>query len=402
MNNKIMIFLMFALSLSIVACTTVEPDNGLIDDLNISLGNDSDNVSDDVSDENESELEPIDASKASYTITAVEGDLVRIPVQAYDPDEGDVVLSFGEPFNDEGLWLTEIGDEGQYLVKVSVIDGLLTTSEYVLVDIERANRPPVVDCPRSVVVEETETVKLNCNIFDEDGDPVIVAYEGWMSSSTKETDYGDEGNYSVLIRAMDAENEVTKTISVIVEKKNRPPVIESIDELTVIETETIRVSPAVSDPDGDDVILSFSEPLNVDGSWTPDFGDRGEYDVTITASDGSDQSTEEFTLVVERRNRAPVIKPIDAITVLEGETVSIPVQAYDPDGDDITISFSGWMNSSEYETTYDDAKPLGCATTGCTATYYVTVAVSDGVLETSEVVEVNVVDKNRPPELIFG
>lgn len=396
MNNKIVVFLVLAISLLMFACTNNANNNdlnndSLSDDLNISLDNNSQN-----------EHKPINTSKAAYSISAVEGDLVRIPVRVHDPDGGDVKLSFSEPFNDEGLWLTEIGDEGQYLVKVSVVDGLLTTSEYVLINVARANRPPVVDCPERVVVEETETVKLDCNIFDEDGDPVIVSYEGWMTSSLKKTDYGDEGAYSVLVRARDAEHEITRTVSVIVKKKNRPPVIDSINKLSVLETETIRVSPVVSDPDGDDITLSFSAPLSVDGSWTPDFGDRGEYEVTITASDGMAQTTEDFTLVVERRNRAPVIKSIDAITVLENEVVSIPVQAYDPDGDDVFISFSGWMNSSEYKTTYEDARPLGCSSVGCTATYYVTVTVSDGVLETSELVEIKVVDKNRAPELIFG
>ena len=65
------------------------------------------------------------------------------------------------------------------------------------------------------------------------------------------------------------------------------------------------------------------------------------------------------------------------------------------------MSYSGWMTSAEYTTTYDDAHPEGCSTRGCTATYYVTVMVSDGVLETSQVVEVQVTDKNRPPQIIW-
>lgn len=393
MNKKLILGAVLVLVLVLGACTSQETE---IDVDNISL-----------IDEIEQEIEitkpsPVDKSKAAYTLTAVEGDLVKIPVQAYDPDGSNVYLSFDAPFNEKGLWLTEIGDEGQYLVKVSVTDGLLTTSEHVLVIIERANRPPVVNCPEVIVVEETETVRLDCNIFDEDGDPVIVIYEGWMLSSTKKTDYGDEGEYSVLVRARDAEHEVTQLVTVIVEKKNRPPVIESIGTLKVIETDTITVVPNVSDPDNDPVTLTFSEPLNPDGSWTPELGDRGEYTVTVTASDGKAETKETFTLVVERKNRAPVIKPISPIFVKESETVVIPVQAYDPDGDDITISFSGWMNSSEYTTTYDDAHPLGCDEPGCVATYYVTVTVSDGVLETNEIVEINVEDKNRPPTLVFG
>jgi glycerol-3-phosphate cytidylyltransferase-like family protein len=352
----------------------------------------------------EEQNQEVDASKASYKITATEGDLVKIPVKAVDFDTSDVLkFSFSKPFNDQGMWLTKIGDEGQYLVKVSVSDGLVTTSEYVLVDVKRANRAPVVDCPDTITVQETETVSIDCNIYDEEGDPIVVGYEGWMRTSTYKTNYGDAGSYTVVVRARDPYHETTKKISVIVEKKNRAPVIEPIDTQYVTETETFTLKPDASDPDGgDSVQLYYSVPLNSDGSWTPTYGDRGDYTVTVTATDGKLNTTETFTLVVEKKYRAPVLKAIDPISVMEGDEVSILVQAYDPDGEPITITYSGWKDTGEFTTTYDDAYPNGCATKGCTATYIVTVTVSNGVLSTSQDVVVKVTDKNRPPEIIFG
>jgi hypothetical protein len=121
----------------------------------------------------------------------------------------------------------------------------------------------------------------------------------------------------------------------------------------------------------------------------------------VTATDGKLNATETFTLVVEKKYRAPVLKTIDPISVMEGDTVKIPVQAYDPDGETITVTYSGWKDVGEFNTTYDDAYPNGCSTKGCTATYYITVTVSNGVLSTSQKVAINVTDKNRPPELIW-
>ena len=100
----------------------------------------------------------VDESKASFKITGTEGELIRIPVKAVDPDGDFLEYKFSEPFNVEGLWLTKIGDEGKYLVKVSVSDGFLSTSEYVLIDVLRANRPPQLECPKTITVQETETV----------------------------------------------------------------------------------------------------------------------------------------------------------------------------------------------------------------------------------------------------
>jgi hypothetical protein len=404
MNNRnllIVVLLTMVMALALTACQT--PGTGVNGTTNGTITGENATENLENASANESAPQEVDASKASYKIDAVEGDLVKIPVKAVDFDTGDTLkFTFSKPFNDQGLWLTEIGDEGQYLVKVTVSDGLVSTSEFVLVNVKRANRPPVVDCPDTIKVQETDTITIDCNIYDEEGDPVVVGYEGFMRTSTYKTNYGDAGDYTVVVRARDPTHETTKKINIMVEKKNRAPVIDPIQTQKVTETETFTLKPVVSDPDtGDNVKVFYSAPLNSDGSWTPTYGDRGNYTVTVTATDGKLNATETFTLVVEKKYRAPVLKAIDSISVMEGETVKIPVQAYDPDGETITVTYSGWKDVGEFNTTYDDAYPDGCTTKGCTATYYITVTVSNGVLSTSQKVTVSVTDRNRPPELIW-
>lgn len=351
---------------------------------------------------NETKDPVLNESRAAYRITATEGDLVEIPVQAVDPDGGEVQLSFEEPFNQDGLWLTQIGDEGNYLIKVTASDGILTTTEYVLVEILRANRPPVVECPEEIVVLETQTINLDCNIYDEDGAELEISYQGWMNQSTYETTYGDRGEHVVVVTASDGELTTSQTINIHVEAKNRPPVIQPINDLEVLETESITVVPSIHDPDGDEVTFEFSEPFLSNGTLRTDYGDRGVYNVLVMASDGELVTTESFRLEILPKNRPPVLEPINPILVNEGELVEISVNAYDPDGGDIIVSFEGWMNSSTRQTTYEDAHPKGCDERGCVATYFTTVTVSDGVLETSQEVEINVVDVNRPPQFIWG
>ena len=394
--KKIILLLTLAL-VFVAACEYQEPISVPVEENDLDEFNETINETDDLE-----ELEGINESKATYKITATEGDLVEIPVQALDPDGGDVSLTFGEPFNEEGLWLTEIGDEGRYLVQVTATDGLLTTSEYVLVEILRANRPPVVECPDNITVQETETVRIDCNIYDEDGDALNVTYQGWMNSSSKETDFGDRGEHLVVVSATDGEATTTANITVFVDAKNRPPVIEPIGDIEVLETESLNITPNITDPDGDDVTFEFSEPFLPNGTLITDYEDRVNYNVTLTATDGELTATESFELEILAKNRPPVLEEIEPIYVDEGEVVEIPVNAYDPDGEDLIISFSGWMNSSTRQTTHEDAYPNGCDERGCTATYYTTVTVSDGTLETSQEVEINVRDVNRPPEFIWG
>ncbi len=346
--------------------------------------------------------EEVDESKASFKVSGTEGSLIRIPVKAVDPDGDLLEYKFEAPFNTEGLWLTKIGDEGKYLVKITASDGFLSTSEYVLVEVLRANRAPVLECPKSLTVQETETVTITCNFVDEEADPVVLSFDGWMRTPSYKTDYGDAGEYSVIVRARDYTQETVETVKIIVQKKNRAPTIEALKDVTIQETEAIQINPKVTDPDGDTVTVSFSGPFDKDGIWVPEYGDKGVQEITVTASDGKDEAKASFNLTVLRKNRAPVLKPIDDVKVKEGELIKIPVQAYDPDGDEVTTSYDGWMDSEEYQTAYDDAEPNGCNVKGCTATYYTTVTISDGVLSTSQQIKITVEDRNRPPQFLWG
>ncbi|MGV8162284.1 MAG: hypothetical protein ACP5N2_03040 [Candidatus Nanoarchaeia archaeon] len=399
MNKRnIVLAVLLVMVLLVTACKAPTMGDNTTD--NVTAG--VENVTVPSGEEDETEKPDVDFGKASFKVVGTEGDLVKIPVKAVDLDGDSLKYKFEKPFNDQGLWLTEIGDEGQYLVKVTVTDGLVSTSEFVLVEVKRANRAPVIECLDSINIEETETVTIDCNVFDEEGDAVIVGYDGWMRTSTYKTTYGDAGEYSVIVRARDKDHETTKTIEIIVLKKNRVPVIEELGTLEVMETEAIRVVPEVFDPDGDKITLYFSEPLDAAGSWSPEYGDRGEYEVTVTASDGQANVTQDFTLVALKKNRVPVLKEITPIDVFEGDRVTIPIQAYDPDGDDITVSYSGWKEVGEFTTTYDDAFPDGCNDKGCTSTYYIDVRITDGTLSTTQSVKIMVTDKNRPPELIWN
>lgn len=397
MNAKIIGTILLLGALLIAGCRPATQDNETMPISFVDI-----NVSTNKTTGNEDLKEQIDESKASLRIDAKEGDLVKIPVKAVDPDGDFLTYKFEKPFNDKGLWQTEIGDEGKYLVKVTVSDGKLSVVDYVLIVLARANRPPTIECPEKITVQETENVVIDCNIFDVDGDIVLTGYDGWMRSSSYTTKYGEAGEYTVVVRAKDKESESFQEVNIVVVKKNRAPEIEELKAITALETDKIKLEPKVSDPDGDNITLSYSKPFSKDGSWETTFGDAGVYEVTVTASDGVSKTETTVEVKIERKNRAPVLKEIASISVEEGDLVKIPVNAFDPDGDDIIISYSGWMEGSEYTTTYDDAYSEGCDEKGCTATYTVTVRVSDGVLSTLQDVTIKVKDKNRPPQFLFN
>ncbi|MDD9953709.1 MAG: hypothetical protein OXR66_05220 [Candidatus Woesearchaeota archaeon] len=342
-----------------------------------------------------SQEEPLD-EEARFTVEGTEGDLIVLYPQAEDPDDDDVTYTFATPFDDKGQWQTQLGDEGTYYTTVTADDsrgGFATETVEVLV--HHKNRKPVIDCQQHIVITEGERVDLYdyCTITDEDTADLRVAFTGWMNSHARQTGYDDEGAHEVTIHASDfADDEPLTTekdiITIVVQNANRPPEFNNFPELVAATENDVVTLPLgeITDPDGDKVRVTFSDPFGKNGVWKTEVGDAGVYDVDVVASDGTDSVKKTVRVNLGFLNTKPTVKPIADIVVSEGELVEIPVEAFDRESEDLYVQISGWMDTVSYQTTYDDA-----------GEYTVKVTVSDGSLEESQVVNVIVEDRNRPP-----
>ena len=331
-----------------------------------------------------------DIVEGQLILEAVEGDLVFLQPEAEDPDGDKITYTFTKPFNENGKWQTKAGDEGKYLVTIVASDGKEEVSEDILVVILKANQAPVIECPEEVVVKETEQIMLDCNIYDPEGDSVVIEYTGFMKESTYTTTFEDAGEYTTVIKASDKEKTQEKTVKIKILESNRAPEISGIpEEISLMETEVVAISPEVVDPDGDKVTITFSDPLNKNGIWQTEIGDAGTHKLSIVASDGESTIKKEFTVYVSLKNTEPVLKDIQDFTVYEGETIELPIDARDREGDQLTVEIKGWMNSPTYTTTYDDA-----------GEYTVTIVVTDGVYEVKDTFTITVLDRNRPPYFV--
>jgi len=182
--------------------------------------------------------------------------------------------------------------------------------------------------------------------------------------------------------------EIPEEVEPVVVEEVEPEVVE-LTKITVKEGELVVLKPESEDPDVDTILYTFSEPLDKNGRWQTKKGDAGSYEITVTASDSELTDTQKILLVVESTNKPPVLKLIADITVNEGETVSLEPVATDPDGDKVTIKYSGWMTKASYTTNYNDA-----------GTHIVTVTASDSKESASQDVIVTVNDMNRPPKIV--
>ncbi len=320
-----------------------------------------------------------------------EGELVSFPgLKAVDPDGDPIAYTFTEPLNDKGMWQTKEGDAGEHIITITASDGTNTVSQQVLLRVNAKNKAPIIELEGPVEGVEGGTLILIPDITDPDGDEVTITYSGWMTNDTREVEFGDAGTHKVIITASDGKSTTTKEVVILIANENREPAVVALDPINVKEGEKVIVRPKATDPDGTNLTFSYSEPLDAKGTWQTKIGDAGEYESIVTASDGELTTEATVLIIVEAVNRAPIIEIESPVVLKEGMTVVLEPIVTDPEGQEVKLTYSGWMNSNTRITNYEDA-----------GNHRVTIRARDAAgAESSLDVIVSVEDTNRPP--IFG
>lgn len=114
--------------------------------------------------------------------------------------------------------------------------------------------------------------------------------------------------------------------------------------IVVKEGELVRLSPEAFDPDPEigpagQLLWEFGPPFDSQGRWQTRKGQRGIFSFWVSVSDGELKDTVRSCVEVLPDNRAPVLQPVDDITITRGESAKIQVSCHDPDGDPVTVSY---------------------------------------------------------------
>jgi hypothetical protein len=241
-------------------------------------------------------------------ISAKEGDKVEIRPVCTDPDGDKVTIKISGFMSSDSKTLT-YDDEGKHSVTVTCTDpDGEQDKKTITITVSDVNRPPTLDVPPTITVDEGQTARIDAKASDPDGDKVTITYgEPFASDGTWKTRRGDAGTKEVTVTASDGKRDVRKTVRVIVRKVNSAPSISGMRDITVYEGDTIRLEPRITDEDGDKVTVKYTGWMTSATKQT-DYDDAGEYDTTITATDPSgDTDTEKVHITVLNKNRPPVI-----------------------------------------------------------------------------------------------
>ncbi|MBI2139691.1 hypothetical protein HYU14_02115 [Candidatus Woesearchaeota archaeon] len=270
--------------------------------------------------------EVMEAKKPSKVLIVQETEAVSLQPKVSDPDKDTVKLSYTTPLDERGRWATTYGDQGEYTVTVTASDGQLTTSQEVLIIVNKKEETPTIDnaapAEGRLQANENSEVAFSIEASDLNKDPLAITWsldgnEAAKDSSTftYQLDFDAAGDHEITAAVSDGNAEARKEWQLSVSNVNRKPELEALSDITAKETETITLAPAAVDPDGDSLEFSVDNGKLVQDEdntfiWETTYDDAGAYTVTVTASDGTDKVSRSITITIENVNRPPVIDDI--------------------------------------------------------------------------------------------
>ena len=353
-------------------------------------------------------------------VSAAEADIIQFDVVGADAD-GDALtitysgdLPISAQFTDNGngsgslYWQTDYASSGDYTANFQLSDGSSSVDVIVIISIDNVNRVPVLAGIGNQSVGEGGVLAFSLSATDPDGDaltysgsnlPTGAVLTGADFSWTP--DYDQAGNYPMTFEVSDGGLTDSETITITVNNVNQSPILTEIGAKSINEDAALGITLSAGDPDGDALTYSATNlPLGATFigavfSWTPEYDQAGDFNVTFQVTDGMATDQETITITVINVNRPPVLAGIGAQSVNEGSDLIIALSAGDPDGDAVTYSAlnlpaGATLLGPEFSWTPDYLQA---------GTFDVIFRASDGSLRDEETITITVNNINASPVL---
>ncbi len=328
-------------------------------------------------------------------------------------------------------------DSASHQVTVEVSDGSNTTSQAFTINLGDANEAPeAVTLSNNTVGEnasdgtvigsvsasDPEGASLTYALSDDAGGRFqIDATTGEISvADGSQLDFEDAASHQVTVEVSDGSNTTSQAFTINLGDANEAPEAVTLSNNTVGENAsdgTVIGSVSASDPEGASLTYALSDDAGgrfqidattgeisvADGSQL-DFEDSASHQVTVEVSDGSNTTSQAFTINLGDANEAPEAVTLSNNTVGENAsdgTVIGSVSASDPEGASLTYALSNDAGGR-----FQIDANTGAITVANTAlinyeacpSHQVTVEVSDGVNTTLQTFTINIGDLNEAPE----
>ncbi|MGY8863553.1 MAG: hypothetical protein ACKVJ2_13115, partial [Pseudomonadales bacterium] len=302
--------------------------------------------------------------------------------------------------------------KSSYTATVTVTDGTYTAEQVITVNVTDVNDAPVFTSGSTFSAAENQTAIGTVTATDADsGDSVTFTVSGselmitsvGVLTFVSAPDYETKATYTATVTATDGTDTTTQSITVnVTDVNDNPPAFTSGAIFNALENQlAIGTVTATVDRGSLSFSVSGSELLITSGGVlsfvsAPDYETKSSYTATVTATDGTNESTQSITVNVTDASEAPVFTSSATFNADENQTAIGAVSATDADGDTITFTVSGselaitsggvlsFVSAPDYETK---------------STYTATVIASDALNETSQDIRVDIEDIDENPTL---
>ena len=299
-------------------------------------------------------------SPKESSIMVNEGRKTKFSAQASDLNKDELIYTWtinDKIVSNEKSITFETGykDQGQYIVKITVSDGIFNVSKEWNVNVNDVNLNEILDGINDVTITETETARLKLPDFRKYGLSYEIS-EPLGNGNKWKTGYDDSGTYDVKISVKGNDFEAEKNVKIIVQNKDRAPKLSGLRDASVKENENLVLEFSAEDPDGDKVAFSVGnipQGAGLEGNafkWQPDFNfvqkeNAFDYvldsfrllsktvEVAFIAQSNSLKDEKTARIRVKDNNRPFVLEDISDIEANEGDEIIIDPNSNEPDKD---------------------------------------------------------------------
>jgi hypothetical protein len=355
----------------------------------------------------------------SVTINVVLNDsyLTSAPISVSAGNGSNGTTTLAESSPEQIVYTPNADYNGTDTFSYTITQGGKTSSADVTVTIEAVNDAPSIDTASTIQAAENQTAVATISVSDVDEDDLTLTIGGTDADSfdlstanvltfKEAPDFETKSSYSITLSLTDGTETVTKDISVTVTNVNDiAPEFTTEASFSAAENQTAIGSVVATDAEGDDVTFTVSgSELSITSAGVlsfisaPDYETKSSYTATVTATDGTNPTTQDITVNVTNVNDiAPVFTSEATFSVAENQTAIGTVTAIDAEGDDVTFTVKGdelaitpsgvltFISDPDFETK---------------ATYTAFVTVSDGINAVTQSLTVNINDVNDYPQLL--
>ncbi|WP_340820499.1 putative Ig domain-containing protein [Methanolobus sp. WCC4] len=357
------------------------------------------------------------------SVSVNETEPFTIVLSATDPDDPDgnyplyysTNSSLGNLSDNVFTWTPNYSHQGIHHLYFTVDDGDLNDTKMAVIGVNNTNVAPEFDNVGQQNVSEGGSISFEVTATDIDNDALSYIVSGDPSTSyitysstgltfTWDPDYDDAGTYNVTFIVEDElKYSDVMVVPIVVTNVNRAPTFDSLQSsYTINESDKLEIALGANDLDKEDSIIFWvNNTGNASGNligdvytWETDYHDNGTYSIEFVVSDGTVNTSNTTTVIVNDINAPPELVEIGSKEVEEGDTLSFTISATDEDEDDNDNLIYSTSTPLPGNATFSNESRVFSWTpvTGEAGEYDVTFYVSDGEDTVSEKVVITVTE----------